>query len=616
MTNQNKERLSKLFMAFVSILGWVLFLYSVFHLEQPQDDISIYILLMVFLALSHYYPIPVWRGNASFSFPIVYALYFIFGMYHTVVLFAVIVLFISMLRQHPFRIICFNPAQLVISFYLAGQITEALIPYFFSDVQSVIGYGILHFFSILLIYYMVNNIIIDVVLLIRPQKYTFQNWKQKMQTETITATITFVYGCLFYILGNQDRGNIDSVAFFFFFSPLIGLSLLSSVIVRLRREKDRLKALFSITTELNQIFMTKDWLSNFKVKFHTLLDADASILWVKEDMGWVRGYEDGNINGGVKLSQEEMKLFENIKETLYFENTKKDSGVASACFPSNIKSLVYAPLIIKGETIGMLVVGRGRTMSFIKDDIQSIAILANQLVVILKNRMLFKEQERLLIVEERNRIAREIHDGVAQTLAGAIMKLETAERKYLNNKQETLPLLQDSIHKMRFILKEVRDSIYALRPNPTTAVTLSSAILQKIKTVQKEHELEISFDIRGEEKTLSSLVEKIMYETLQESLQNCIKHSKASKINVLLSYQSEHILLKVKDNGVGFSLFQAMITAQNQPHFGILSMNEAAEKINASLQIDSREGGGTEVILTVPKMGLEGEELHDQSDAG
>ena len=105
----------------------------------------------------------------------------------------------------------------------------------------------------------------------------------------------------------------------------------------------------------------------------------------------------------------------------------------------------------------------------------------------------------------------------------------------------------------------------------------------------------------------------MLFDTCSESLQNCIKHTNATNIDILLSFQTEHILLKVKDNGKGFSLFQAMIKAQNQPHFGILQMNDASDKINASLQIDSKEGSGTEITLTVPKMGLEGGFIDDQA---
>ena len=102
---------------------------------------------------------------------------------------------------------------------------------------------------------------------------------------------------------------------------------------------------------------------------------------------------------------------------------------------------------------------------------------------------------------------------------------------------------------------------------------------------------------------------------VKELLENAID-AEATKIDILISYQKEHVLLKVKDNGNGFSLFQAMIKARNHPHFGILQMNEGAERIQASLQVDSKEGAGTEITLTVPRMGIEGAIIHDKAYAG
>ena len=75
-------------------------------------------------------------------------------------------------------------------------------------------------------------------------------------------------------------------------------------------------------------------------------------------------------------------------------------------------------------------------------------------------------------------------------------------------------------------------------------------------------------------------------------MQNIVKHAKAEKADVLLSYQSEHVLLRVKDNGVGFSLFESMVKTKNEPHYGILHMNEQAEQLGATLQIDSSVGKG------------------------
>ena len=94
---------------------------------------------------------------------------------------------------------------------------------------------------------------------------------------------------------------------------------------------------------------------------------------------------------------------------------------------------------------------------------------------------------------------------------------------------------------------------------------------------------------RGRSRKLSFTKERVIFDTLQESLQNIIKNLKADKVDILLSYQREHVLLKVKDNGIGFSLFESMIKAKHEPHYGILHMNEQAEQLGAALQIDSSQ---------------------------
>lgn len=87
---------------------------------------------------------------------------------------------------------------------------------------------------------------------------------------------------------------------------------------------------------------------------------------------------------------------------------------------------------------------------------------------------------------------------------------------------------------------------------------------------------------------------------MQESLQNIVKHAQADNVEILLSKQREHVLLKVKDNGIGFSLFESMIKAKSEPHYGILHMNEQAEQLEATLQIDSSAGKGTKITLLIP----------------
>lgn len=612
--SQRREKFSKLFMNSISLMGWILILFSFVKLEPPGEPIVL-ALLFLFLLISEYYPMPVWRGQTAITFPVVYVLFLLYGFSYTAIAYAGAVLIVNLIHQRPLRTVFFNPAQLVLSFYAAAITLPLIKPLLEKMALTPIIQGIFEYIILLAVYVVINNLIVDLVLFIRPQHYSFKMWKHKTITELNSAAISLIYGITLYVVGSQNRGEIDVFAYFFFFSPLVGISLLSATIARLRREKNRLKLLFSITTELNQMLPSQDWLSALRGSFNELIGAEASLLWIKRDGDWELSFKDGRTLRDFKLPPAAFDEFEEMRHPVIYNDRQREGGAAADCFNDDVKAFVYSPLVIENETIGMFIIARSRTKSFQDDDVQSIATLANQLAVIIKTRMLFTEKEKRIVLEERNRIARDIHDGVAQTLAGAVMKLETAGKKFNKNPEETRKLVDESVLGLRESLKEVRESIYALRPYPTEKATLAEAILRKIEAVQKGFQEVIEFEIRGQEQELSPMVEKVLFDTFQESLQNAIKHSKASKVEILLSYQSEHILLKIKDDGSGFSLFQAMLKARNQPHFGILQMNDAAEKINASLQIDSKEGSGTEVVITVPRMGIEGGSIDDQAHA-
>ncbi|WP_409292573.1 GAF domain-containing sensor histidine kinase [Peribacillus sp. SCS-37] len=611
---QTREKYSKVFLGFITLAGWLSIFSSALSLTVPEEPV-ILLLFIVFLFISEYYPMPVWKGFTAISFPLVYVLYTIFGTPYTALCYALVVLVVNLLHRRPLRIILFNPAQLALSIMLSTSILSFFSPMAEAGLPSPVVAGIVEFGILLFFFFIFNNLIVDLVLVIRPQPYSMKMWKHKTVTEINNLIISLLYGILLYTLGSQNRGTIDVFSYFFFFSPLVGLSLLSSTIARLRQEKNRLKALFSITTELNHIVPESKWHSTLKDSFFHFMDVEACILWIKETGIWQQRFQEGRTSVPHSLAPEGFDQFESMKHPVLYNDRKQNIGIAEGYFDSDLKSFVYSPLVVENETVGMFIVARSRTKSFTNEDVQSLATLSNQLAAIIKTQMLLSEKEKRLILEERNRIAREIHDGIAQTLAGAVMKLETAGKIYSKKPEETLKLVDESVCRLRESLKEVRESIYALRPYPTEKAGLVAAITKKINALREEYNQVIQFEKRGTDFDLSPMAEKVLYDSFQESIQNAIKHAGASKIEVLLCNQADHILLKVKDNGKGFSLFQAMIKAQKQPHFGILQMNDAAEKLNASLQIDSKEGEGTIVLIMVPKMGFEGGEIHDQAHA-
>ncbi|MEW9053513.1 MAG: sensor histidine kinase [Neobacillus sp.] len=611
-----QERRARLFILIISVIGGLIFLQQgLFKLPIP-NNVVILGLLVTFLFIVEWYPLPVWKGTVTISFPLVYAIYVMEGLAYCIVFYALTIGLINAIKRRPLRIVFFNPALLILSFYVAYLVSHALLFEFPFENRTRVVQGIFQCTITILPFYIINNLIVDIVHLLRPQPYNLKVWRQKTLQELNSLCIAMSYLVLFHILGNQNRGQIDGFAFFFFFSPLVCFALLSSIIANLKKEKSKLKALFSISSELNKKIAAQDWLSFLTSNLEEFIEVDAWVLWKKEEGSWALKHSSGLVKGNQTLSTDTLNHFDQINQLLIYHDTKKAGGPASNKFKEDIGSILYAPLILDKEIVGLFVFGRIRTKSFLEEDMQSAATLANQLAVLIKNRWLIAEQEKRIILEERNRIARDIHDGVAQSLAGAIMNLDTAQRKFMKFPDDSLKLVIESTDKLRNSLREVRESIYALRPYPTERKGLLPAMEAKIQTFGRENRIAITLETRGPVFELSPMVEKIIFDIFQESTQNAIKHAQASKIDILVSYRKENVLLKVKDNGKGFSLFQAMIKARNHPHFGILHMNEAAEKIHASLQLDSKEGLGTEITLSVPRMGIEGERLNDQAHVG
>lgn len=606
MNTIQREQQARIYMGIISVLGWLIVITSLFYLELPGPFL-LFIVLVIFLGYTEYYPLPVWKGSSSLSFPLIFSLDLVVGFPLFIVSYAIVIFIVNYIQKRPSRILFFNPAQLVISYAAAKGAVYFLADYIPVTMLGQSLYLYLELAILVILFYSINNFIVDFVLWVRPQPYRFSDWKQKLASEFLSAFISFLYISLMIFLGSQEnRGNLDIFSAFFFFSPLVGLSLLFSSISRLKTEKNRLNAMFTFTKELNQTIHTKSWSSGLSGHVQELFGAQATMLLIKEDI-WTFDFKEGLI----KDSKEPIKNLSDLEEVVIIDNRKKMSGPLDDYFHPGIMSIVYAPLLLDQECVGILAVGRTRTYSFEPQDVRSIATMAYQLAGALKTKSLINEQKEKRVLEERNRIAREIHDGIAQTVAGAVMNLETAKKRYTANPKDTILLIDRSLEDLRSGLKQVRESIYALRPKPTERVSLEQAIRKRIEILVNQQPFKVSLEVRGTAFALPLTLEKVMFDTFQESIQNTIKHADATKAEILLSYQSEHVLLKIKDNGIGFSLYDALVKAKNKPHFGLISMNEEAVRMDVSLQIDSKPGGGTEIALTVPKHKTKGDEESD-----
>lgn len=202
--------------------------------------------------------------------------------------------------------------------------------------------------------------------------------------------------------------------------------------------------------------------------------------------------------------------------------------------------------------------------------------------------------ERLLrrdLAAERTRIAREIHDTLAQGLAGVSLQLENVAdtmgtssdtaRRHLDRARE---LVQSS-------LAEAREAIYCLRSGSALPLALS-AVAQRLSP---ETSARIGVQVTGAPRLLPPHVETNLVLIAQEAIRNAIKHADASEIHVVLRFESRRVLLCVRDDGRGFAVDRDAGTA----HFGLEGMRERAGGIGGSLAVRTAPGLGTEIEVAV-----------------
>ncbi|MBO3461436.1 AAA family ATPase [Aetokthonos hydrillicola Thurmond2011] len=209
-----------------------------------------------------------------------------------------------------------------------------------------------------------------------------------------------------------------------------------------------------------------------------------------------------------------------------------------------------------------------------------------------------RERERAQqasILEERNRMAREIHDTLAQSFTGILLQVGAATQVLAHDPEATQLHLEMIEELARAGLAGARRSVSALRPQLLEEGNLESALHRIVAQMRSKTDTALICEIQGTAYFLPTEVENNLLRIGQEALTNAIKYAYASEIRVELVYKETHCVLRVKDNGRGFGVGSTPLMGG----FGLLGMSERAEHIGAQLTIQSQPGRGTEIIVTI-----------------
>jgi PAS domain S-box-containing protein len=207
-----------------------------------------------------------------------------------------------------------------------------------------------------------------------------------------------------------------------------------------------------------------------------------------------------------------------------------------------------------------------------------------------------KRAEAASILEERNRMAREIHDTLAQAFTGILAQVGAAKQVLMDDLEATQAHLDLIKELARTGLIEARRSVVALRPQLLEEGSLQSALHRLVAQIRSAATDTTLYDeIKGAVYALPAEVENNLLRIGQEALTNAIRHANADEIRVELVYDRDQVCLRVQDNGQGFGVG----SIPSSEGFGLLGMSERAERIGAQLTIRSQPGQGTEIIVTV-----------------
>jgi signal transduction histidine kinase len=208
------------------------------------------------------------------------------------------------------------------------------------------------------------------------------------------------------------------------------------------------------------------------------------------------------------------------------------------------------------------------------------------------------------VLQERNRIARELHDNLAQEILGISVQLEIVARLMNTSAESAREHLDRARALVRSSMAEARRYVWDLRSQSLDDRDLPAALAEMTRRLTAETDVQTQFEVGGTLRALPRQVENNLLRIGQEAVNNAVRHARARSISVRLSFDAQSVRLSVRDDGRGFD--PSVYTNGSGGHFGLVGMRERAREMGGEVRVESSPGGGCEVEVSVPA-GSDGE---------
>lgn len=267
------------------------------------------------------------------------------------------------------------------------------------------------------------------------------------------------------------------------------------------------------------------------------------------------------------------------------------------------KGHLAAPLKREGNVIGALCVVGRTPRRFRPVEVELLTGLATQAAIAIENARLHERLRNVAVVEERQRIAREMHDGLAQELGYLNLKIGELEADLPSGASSNL---RAELGRMKRVVagayEEVRQAIFGLRMMVSRGLGLVPILVEYLHEFGEQSGITVELRTAdGGPPWLSPAAEVQLIRIIQEALANVRKHAQAEKAWVIFGTEGGKVKVVVQDDGQGFEPGEA--TRLGRGSFGLQSMRERAELMGGSFEVESRPGAGTKVIVLLPVSG-------------
>jgi len=269
--------------------------------------------------------------------------------------------------------------------------------------------------------------------------------------------------------------------------------------------------------------------------------------------------------------------------------------LAGALADRDIDSMLVAPLQLRDQELGLLCLFNS-PRGFNRDDLRVIRLFSDQAAIALEYARLSEEHQEMALLRERQRLARELHDSITQSLYAVSLYAEASARRLAERDIERAIESVEGVRDTAIAaLREVRLFVYELRPHALSDDGLITTVRNRLKAVEERVGIVTRLDCHGIDR-LPEQTEKSLHGIIHEALNNILKHAGASLISISLRRQAGRLLVDIRDDGSGFDPG----TARRKGGLGLAGMEEWAGELGATFTLKSESGRGTHIHVDLP----------------